>query len=92
MQDTRGIKNPNWKGGVWKENMKKKAVQWGKDNPHKRKAHHAVETALKSGKLVKSNCVNCGTSEKVEGHHDDYDNPLDVKWLCRRCHLKHHRR
>ena len=33
-------------------------------------------------------CEGCG--EKAEKHHENYDEPLVVKWLCRECHLEHH--
>lgn len=51
------------------------------------KAHQLVNKALKSGKLQKQSCEECGTSSGVEGHHDDYTKPLHVRWLC----FKHHR-
>jgi hypothetical protein len=41
------------------------------------------------GKLVPKPCEDCG-SEKVEKHHADYSKPIDVTWLCRRCHYKRH--
>ena len=40
------------------------------------------------GKLTPQPCA-CG-SEAVEMHHPDYSRPLDVRWLCRPCHLKLH--
>lgn len=41
------------------------------------------------GKLIPAPCEKCGTA-KTEMHHDDYAKPLDVRWLCRPCHLDHH--
>ena len=54
-------------------------------------AHDKVHQAVKSGKLKKPNsCEKCGTKCVPNGHHPDYDKPLEVKWLCKECHLKEH--
>lgn len=42
------------------------------------------------GILVKEPCALCGSNHS-EKHHEDYDQPLDVEWLCRVCHLEYHR-
>ena len=39
--------------------------------------------------LTKQPCVICG-NPKSEGHHEDYDKPLDVVWLCRLHHRLYH--
>jgi hypothetical protein len=49
-----------------------------------------VYCALKSGELIKQPCEICGDS-KSEGHHEDYDKPLDVTWLCDAHHKARHR-
>ena len=47
----------------------------------KRKAHGLVHTALRNGSLVRLPCKVCGAI-KTQAHHDDYDKPFDVDWLC----------
>lgn len=89
-QDTRGDKNPNWAGGVWKINTKVAATAWNKNNPLKRRAHHMVQHEVKMGRMTRGPCECCGGG-KSDAHHDDYSLPLVVRWLCRSCHLKHHR-
>lgn len=44
----------------------------------------------KRGKLKRQPCQKCG-SNNAEKHHPDYSQPLLVEWLCRECHLEHHR-
>jgi len=51
------------------------------------KARSAVTMAKKSGALKPEPCRVCGSTEKVEAHHEDYSKPLVVDWLC----FVHHR-
>ena len=52
-----------------------------------REARRAVRTAVDNGSLLKpSVCQRCGKAETLDAHHDDYANPLKVRWLCRGCH------
>jgi len=57
----------------------------------KKKAHTRAyaHTYLYRGHLKRQPCEDCG-AEKAEMHHEDYDKPLQVRWKCRTCHLKHH--
>jgi hypothetical protein len=58
----------------------------------KRSAHHAVNNAVRDGRLHKPmNCSKCGTDGRIYGHHDDYSKPLAVRWLCSTCHRDWHR-
>lgn len=68
-----------------------KLQKYRAENPEKYKAHLAVSNALKTGRLVKSSsCEDCGKSGMIHGHHDDYTKPLEVRWLCVRCHSLFH--
>ena len=51
-----------------------------------------VQWAIESGKLVKpSLCECCNSKRKLEGHHRDYNKPLEIMWLCYPCHGYIHR-
>ncbi|AIC29674.1 hypothetical protein IE4771_PA00168 (plasmid) [Rhizobium etli bv. mimosae str. IE4771] len=60
---------------------------WRRANPAKYDAHLAVQRAVKAGELEKQTCEVCGI-EMVDAHHDQYDDPLKVRWLCRRHHTR----
>ena len=60
------------------------------ERPEAHRAHAAVNKAVRSGKLVRGPCLFCGSAEHVHGHHRDYSKPLDVVWLCARCHHRLH--
>ncbi|WP_281517596.1 hypothetical protein [Ferranicluibacter rubi] len=52
-------------------------------------AHLAVQRAVKAGDLARQPCKVCGI-DTVDAHHDQYDDPLDVRWLCRRHYTRLH--
>lgn len=67
----------------------------GFDPEVKRKKDNArarVNRRQQRGKLVASPCEVCGTTENLEKHHDDYDKPAEIRWLCVECHRNHHAR
>lgn len=60
-------------------------------SPEKNKARNAVANGLRDGKLKRGEtCFFCSETEKLQAHHSDYSRPLDVYWLCPRCHGKLH--
>lgn len=48
-----------------------------------------VHRAIQRGVLVRSStCEACGANDrKITAAHHDYARPLDVRWLCHRCHI-----
>lgn len=64
-------------------------VKYNEKYPKKYKAKSQVNNALRSKKLLKEPCEICGKT-KVHGHHDDYDKPLKVRWLCAEHHRQWH--
>ena len=56
-------------------------------------AHFAmgqIRQALVSGAIQKKHCERCG-SPNSQAHHEDYNKPLDVMWLCPLDHMKRHK-
>lgn len=61
----------------------------------KERARGALQRAITAGLIVRGVCEFSGggsCSGRVEGHHDDYSKPLEVRWLCRLHHGVVHRR
>lgn len=75
--------NPEWN--------RDKNAKWKAANLEKYAAHKRVEYAILVGKLRTLPCEFCGTTESVHAHHDNYDYPLNVIWLCQTHHIQRHR-
>ncbi len=59
----------------------------------KAKSRRALRTALAKGRIAKpQDCQSCGQVAKLSAHHHDYTKPLEVRWLCLRCHGREHRK
>lgn len=54
----------------------------------KRTANLAVLNAIKEGKLTRMPCERCGS--RAIAHHEDYNAPLSVTWLCSLHHYERH--
>jgi hypothetical protein len=79
-----------------------RVAKWNKKNNYKTQTkyrlehlekYHAkilVKQARCRGELIKPNqCENCLVVmdiNKIQAHHKDYSKPLEVQWLCRKCH------
>ena len=66
-------------------------------NPQQKAAYDAVRAARHKGLLERPlHCERCGKPDQpcsdgrtwLHGHHEDYSKPLDVQWLCAKCHRK----
>ena len=83
-------KNPEWKKFDNKRNehlIRKLVKEYYYKYPIRVRALIEFRRALKNGKIKRFPCKVCG-EEKVHGHHEDYNKPLKIIWLC----SKHHRR
>lgn len=78
-----------------KERQKQRSQKYGKkwyaDNREKHLARAYLHYYVKKGTVRKpTKCEDCLQEVRVEGHHPDYTKPLQVNWLCRKCHESRH--
>lgn len=79
-------------------------LRYGEDNHFYRgtqandRAQNICENAIKKGILIRpSLCETCGEPSQqkngrsgIQAHHCDYNKPLEVMWLCQKCHHQWH--
>ncbi len=80
-------------------------LKYGKENHFYRggeladdKAQGMAEKAIARGILIPEPCEICGANgvmkdgrNEVQAHHDDYNQPLEVRWLCQAHHHEWHK-
>lgn len=75
-----------------RETIRKNRAKWHTANPGAKKAHVAIESAIKAGRLTRpTRCEICGHSGRIELHHPDYSQPLRIVATCRPCHVAIHK-
>lgn len=81
----------------WRKNNRERYNKFRRDaynaNPMKFRARQTVNRAVRWGNIRKpKKCPRCGASGvRIEAHHKDYAKPLDVQWLCFKCHKQEHK-
>lgn len=76
-----------------RDRMNSIAQKYYKKNKKKAHARGVVQKALQSGKLKRPTvcCLhNEQCSGRIEGHHQKYDEPLNVVWYCEAHHRAWH--
>jgi hypothetical protein len=66
------------------------ARSWEARNPEKLSAQKKARDHLARGKIERKGCEVCG--QRAEMHHEDYSQPLVVRWFCRQHHKDIHAR
>lgn len=66
-------------------------------NEYDKRVHSIVAKAISRKRVVPLACERCGREPSydsgrcsVHAHHDDYNKPLEIRWLCADCHRLWH--
>ncbi len=61
-------------------------------NTHKIAVRDKLRQAVRAKKIIRPRICSqcCAANVQIDGHHDDYNNPFEVIWLCPHCHRALH--
>jgi len=90
----RNRRKKNRRGKSSKNEIRLRNAKWAKLNKVKRIAQQKATRAVIRGIIAKKDyCEDCGISGvKIHKHHHDYSKPLNVVFLCVKCHGVRHRK
>jgi len=75
-----------------KISSRKSKKKWSDENVIKKSASTLVGNAIRDGRITKPDeCSECSKTGRIHGHHDDYEYPMTVRWLCPQCHTNWHK-
>ena len=62
--------------------------KYKKPPPLVARAYGAVAYAIRTGNLITPSICSCcpATNKRLHAHHEDYNKPLEVVWVCPPCH------
>jgi len=78
-----------------KDEVRKTKKKWFKNNPDKSRLYYlnnikkykarrlAKKISIPKGQI----CEKCGKKLAIERHHEDYNKPLDVMFVCKDCNM-----
>ena len=80
----------NWRKNNPERFSETEKIRRSKDR-EKERARARIYKAISRGHMQRpTQCEKCLKDCKPEAHHDDYEKPFEVKWLCRICHRQIH--
>ena len=73
------------------EYLKKYSKDYRKnpENQNKIKARQIIIQAIRHQTITRpTKCSQCSSNANIEAHHEDYSKPLEIIWLCKKCHYQ----
>ena len=64
--------------------------KWSRNNPRAVAAETLFRNYIRYHRELRQPCEICG-AERVHAHHEDYNKPLEVRWLCPKHHRARHK-
>lgn len=80
------------RGKFMRKKRRTHRLKYDEEFKKKHTARKILNHRIENGSIIKpSICSKCRISGvTIQGHHKDYSKPLDVDWLCEKCHRKLH--